>query len=333
MKVLFVHSSLQTFVEKDLSILREEHQVRELQFTSKEKLFFNVLPNLRELAQGVIWCDITFSWFGKLHAFFAVLFSKILGKRAVVIAGGDDVANMPEIKYGMFAHFWKKWCPLFVFRYADLILAVSDFNRRNVLNNAGANPKKVSLICHGFDAGRFKQEPEWKREDMVVTVGRVTQETVSVKGLELFVRSARYLPDVPFMLVGPWGDDSIEYLKNIATQNVRFTGAIYGQDLAQIYNQAKVYVQASIHESFGCSLAEAMLCGCIPVVSRKAALPQVVGNCGIYIDRFEPEEVAQKISEALRSSTRFSRKARERIKTFFPLEKRRRKLLKAVAEL
>ena len=84
MKILFVHRGLETYVAKDLSILSEVYETRAVHFTCFQDVF--------KIIKGVIWCNLTFSWFGKLNAFFAVLFSKMLGKKAVVVAGGDDVA-------------------------------------------------------------------------------------------------------------------------------------------------------------------------------------------------------------------------------------------------
>ena len=97
--------------------------------------------------------------------------------------------------------------------------------------------------------------------------------------------------------------------------------------------KAKVYEQASRHESFGCSLAEAMLCECIPVVSRNAAIPEVVGDCGFYVNDLNPESVAGNVKEALNVSNDLRENARERIRTHFPLEKRKRELLIAVESL
>lgn len=315
-------------MEKDLEILRSAHQVRELHFKG--------LQDIPSLLRGTIWADLTFSWFGKLHAFFAVLFSKILGKKSVVIAGGDDVACETQgIKYGMFAFWWKKWCPLFIFRYADLILPVSEFNKDETIKNAKANPNKIKMIYHGFSNDKFRrleniQINNIDKKAVVITVGGIDWERLERKGYEKFVRSAAYLPEVQFVVIGQWFDDAIDYLRKVATDNVIFTGRVNDDVLMQWFSKAKVYVQISLHEGFGCSVAEAMLCECIPVVSNRAAIPEVVGDCGFYVEDVCPESVARKIKEALSAPDDLGEKARERIKTHFPLEKRKRELLEAI---
>lgn len=313
---------MMSFVEKDLEILRSAHQVRELHFKG--------MRDIPSLLRGTIWADLTFSWFGKLHAFFAVFFSKILGKKAIVVAGGDDVACEPDSGYGMFSFWWKKWCPLFVFRYADLILPVSEFNKDETIKNAKADPNKIKMIYHGFSEDRFRRIREISKENIVITIGRVTKETLIGKGLKLFVESAFFLPEVKFILIGPDLDGTIEEVKKIAPKNIELTGGVYGEKLVELCNKAKIYVQVSMYESFGCSIAEAMLCECIPVVSNRAAIPEVVGDCGFYVKDMSPQSVAEKIKEALSAPDALGKKARERIKTLFPLEKRKCEFLNAI---
>ncbi len=332
MKILFVHQSLQSFVKKDLNILQEKHDVCELRFASGNKLLLSLLPDLCKLVYGIIWCDIVFCWFGKLHALFAVLFSKMMGKRSVVVAGGDDVACVPDCHYGMFTSIWKKWCPLFVFRFADLILSVSEYNYQETIENTKAKPEKVRILYHGFDLSHWKKDKSIKKENMVISIGRITTETKEKKGLKLFVQSAAYLPDLKFILIGPANDGAIAELKNVASPNVEFINGLYDRDLIDICNRAKVYVQPSYHESFGCSVAEAMLCECIPVVSAKAAIPEVVGDVGLYIDELKPQNIALQIKNAFNLPPNAGERARQRIIDLFPLRQREEKLLNFMKE-
>ena len=324
MKILAIYQSGLGFrpdLQNDVKALKQVYEVRELPFRR--------IIDIYALWLSVNWCDVVFSYFGKLPALYSILFCKILGKKIVIHAGGDDVANVPEIKYGMFYNWWKKWCPLLIFRYADLTLAVSDYNMCEAIENAKINPLKIKRIYHGIDSKRFFRIPDIPKGNIVLTVGNINFETISKKGLALFVRSATLIPEIPFFLVGPGDPRAIEWLENIIPSNVTLTGPLYGKDLVLMYNKAKVYVQVSIHESFGCSVAEAMLCECIPVVSQKAALPEVVGDCGFYVDDdLTPQSVANKIKEALASDLGY--KARTRIIQGFPLENRREALLAAV---
>ncbi|MCK4825050.1 hypothetical protein KA005_55395, partial [bacterium] len=117
MKILFVyHKVMVSFIRKDLEILKKRHQIKVVRYSN----FLNAYT----IWKGACWCDLTFSWFGGVHSLFSVLFAKVLTKKSIVVAGGYDVACVPEIGYGLFCVWWKRWLPLFVFRCADMILSV-----------------------------------------------------------------------------------------------------------------------------------------------------------------------------------------------------------------
>jgi len=314
-----------SFIKKDLNILRKRHEVKVVRFST--------ILDTYAVWKGTRWCNLTFCWFGSLHAFFAVLFSKILRKKSIVISGGYEVVYLPEINYGLFSYWWKKWVPLFVFRWADVILTVSKSNTTETLKNAKADAAKVRLVYHGFDSDKSRSLFPPEERPLVLTVGNVSKSTLAKKGLELFVKTSRLLPEVEFILVGRWIDNSIRYLKTIAFSNMKFIGEVDQDQLFGIMSKAKVYAQVSRHESFGCALAEAMLCECIPVVSNATALPEVVGDCGFFLTEQSPEKLAALISKALNSDSQLGKRARERIKMHFPLEKREKALLQVIEQL
>ncbi len=314
-----------SFIKKDLEILKKRHEVKVVRFSS--------ILDAYAIWKGTLWCNLTFCWFGSLHSFFAVLFSKLLGKKSIVVAGGYDVVYLPEIKYGLFLFWWKRWCPLMVFRYADLILTVSQNTTRETLRNAKVDARKIRLLHHGFKPNIHNSQPDQNKEPIVLSVGGISRATLARKGLELFVKSSRFLPEVEFVLVGKWVDDSVNYLRSIASSNMRFSGAIDELSLLTLMGKSKVYVQVSQHEGFGCSLAEAMLCECIPVVTNVAAIPEVVGDCGFFLTDETPQMLANLIKRALNSDSSLGKKARERIKRLFPLKKREEVLLQIIENL
>ncbi|MCJ7507741.1 MAG: glycosyltransferase family 4 protein, partial [candidate division Zixibacteria bacterium] len=323
MRIVFVHQYAWPYVQKDLDTLRLVHNVRERRIPSQGKWNISVFNDLIGLWVDVQWCDVAFCWFGKVHAFFAVLFSKMLGKKTVVVAGGDDVGMYRQGRKActLPAHPLKKYLIYFISKHANKIITISMFNHWEAIRYARADPKKTIMIYHGFDAVQFRRSDQICKDNTVVTVGVINDENYDRKGFRLFVESARFLPDVNFLVVGPSRDNTQDKLKKKAPSNVFFTGPLYGQDLIRILSKGKVYVQASEWESFGCAVAEAMLCECVPVVANRTAMPEVVGEAGYYIDNLNAEELSRAIKEAM-ADREMGIKARERIIRNFSLEKR-----------
>ena len=133
-----------------------------------------------------------------------------------------------------------------------------------------------------------------------------------------------------FVLVGKVLDDSIEYLKKLASGNVEFVG---DEKLLDYYQKAKVYVQVSAHEGFGVALAEAMACECIPVVTNRGAIPEVVGDVGYYVPYGDPKATAEAVKKALESDQSKGKMARERIKKYFSIERREKELVGIVKQV
>lgn len=328
MKIAFVYPCMWPYIQKDIDILKSVHDLRECRIPSKGRWDMSVIKDLGKLWADVMWCDVVFCWFGKLHTLFALIFSKVLGKKIVVVSGGDDV--------GMYfsggkartwpAHPVKKYLTYFIFKNISKIISISEFNHMNALSYARADSAKTVMIYHGFDSCQFQKPGNVFKENIVATVVTIGFEKHDRKGVGLFIECARFFPEIKFMIIGPSVGDTQKELEKIAPDNVVFTGPLYGNDLINILSRVKVYVQASEWESFGCAVAEAMLCECVPVVSRLTALHEVVGEAGYYIDNLTPEGLSETIHKAL-ADREMGVKARERIIHNFSFEKRSCKLL------
>jgi len=69
MKILFVHNALSSFVKIDRELLRSAHEVRELQFRPN-------LAHLKDIGEGVAWCDLVFGWWASWHMLAPCLFAR-----------------------------------------------------------------------------------------------------------------------------------------------------------------------------------------------------------------------------------------------------------------
>ena len=309
MKICFICYPPSTFVKQDFEILSRHFQVEAVPYKSARDIMHMIGPIRRS--------DLVFSWFASGHSFAAVMLAKIFRKRSVVVAGGYDVAFEPKINYGQYTlgrH--KRMYADFVLNRADAILAVSEFIKEEVL--ARSKPRRVEVVYNGIDTDVFR--PMGKKEDLVLTVASGSNDVIRLKGLDVFAGAARYHPDLKFLVLG-LSDADIKTLASCdPSNNVDLRGRVSRRELIGHYQRAKVYCQLSYRESFGVALAEAMACGCTPVVTRRGALSEVVGDTGYYVPYADSEATAVAVQEAIRSGDGIS--ARERIKVEFSLKKR-----------
>lgn len=316
-RVLLTYDNPQPFVLRDLEIFKNHFETLSFRYTGKK--------SLPRLSASVAKTDLNFSWFVLGYATSSVLLSKTLRKKSIVNAGGWDVQNMPEIDYGAMRTENRVKKTTFALKEADKVLTVSESMKADVLNWVDRN---VEVIHLGFDTNHYIPRGEKKR--MALTVGNVTKQNMKRKGLETFVRAAKYLPDVPFVMIGSIKKDVKKDLDPILSPNVRITGYVEDNELLGYFQKSRVYVQVSAHEGFGCSMAEAMLCECYPVVTERGGIPEVVGDTGAYVRYEDPEGTAEAIAKALDSGD--GAKARKRIATEYPIEKREKKLVKVIRE-
>jgi glycosyltransferase involved in cell wall biosynthesis len=314
-KILLVYRTFTEFIRRDIELLSKKYNVIPIRVTPIK---------IHKLVSAIAKVDIIFIWFAGWHAGLTIAFAKAFGKPTALVAGGYDVACLPEINYGAFTSWWRGRLARWALNHADIVLAISNSAKKEIL--ARANPEKLLVVHMSANAGKFK--PKGKKENLVITTGNVYESNLSRKGLKTFVKAAKYLPDVKFVLIGKHFDKSIDFLKTIATKNVKFTGFLPFEDLLNYYQRAKVYVQASAHEGFGIAIAEAMLCGCIPVVTKRYAIPEVVGKHGFYVPYEDPLATAAAIRRALKMPK--SLKGRKRIIKLFSVKLRKRKLFKAL---
>jgi glycosyltransferase involved in cell wall biosynthesis len=326
LEILFVYSRDSTFVSIDRELLGRRWSVRPWPQPRS-------LVNPLAVAAAVRGSDLVFGWFASWHTFWPVTLAWLMRRPSVVVIGGFDTAKLPEIDYGLQQRAVMSRVSRWVMRRATLLVTNSEYSLREIESNIDGLRGKLTVIHHGVP-DPFGALPADGRRPLALTVGIVDRRNLERKGLLAFVHAAALVPEVEFVVAGKWVDDSIEELRAAAPGNVRITGWIEQSELEGLYRQASVYVQASRHEGFGLSVAEAMLAGDVPVVSSAGALPEVVGDAGIVLDSEAPapEELAEAIRRALAADQSDRERARRRVVERFPVSARGDALERVVEE-
>lgn len=323
-RVLFVHNSKASFVAIDREILAALYEIEDLYQPGR-------WPSPVRVVGGVLRADLVFGWFASWHTFFPITLAWLLRKPSVLVIGGFDTANMPEIDYGYQQGGLRRWASRWIMRRAGRLVTNSCYSLSEIAENTPIPPDRVTVIHHGVP-DPFGELPEEPKERLALTVGAIGRVTLVQKGQIPFAEAARRLPDVRFVHVGKWLDEAVEELRAVAPENLELTGWASDAELQDWYRRAAVYVQASRHEGFGLAVAEAMLAGCVPVVMEVTALPEVVDGAGVLISSQQPDEVANGVRRALELDEEAQRRARERILTEFPMEAREQGIRRVVAD-
>jgi glycosyltransferase involved in cell wall biosynthesis len=322
-RILYVHSRKASFVAMDRAILAERHEIDDLYQPGR-------VPNPLAVIRGVLSADLVLGWFASWHTFFPITLASLLRKPSVMIVGGFDTANMPDIGYGYQQGGLRRWASRWIMRRATRLITHSHYSLTEIERNTPIPPERVTVLHLGVPDPFGEAAAD--RELMALTVGAIDRTTLVQKGQLAFVEAASELPDVSFVLAGKWLDDAVDGLRAAAPGNVELTGWLSEADLHARFRAAAVYVQASRHEGFGLAVAEAMLAGCVPVVMDVTAMPEVVGDTGVLINSQRPEAVAEGVRRALELGPESGLRARERILSEFPMERRRQGLLGVVDE-
>jgi len=279
----------------------------------------------RRVMTAVRTADLVYQWFANPSA--PVLAARLLRRPSIVIAGGYDVTAKPEIGYGRMLHWRTRAMGQIVLSSASRVLAFSQAALAEVTRWAPSARASVAYL--GLEANNYLLGS--KKKQQVVTIGAVSIEYLRRKGLDVFAKTSRLLPGIPFILVGRHVDlPTVKLLKGIGDANLKLTGYLSETELRQILEESCVYAQLSLHEGFGYAVAEAMLCGCQTVVTRAGALPEVTGEVGIFADG-GPESAACAVSQALAGPKPIL--ARERIVACFSQATRDQVLAQQVAAL
>ena len=101
-RLLYVHSRKASFVAIDREILAERYAIEDLYQPGR-------LPNPVKVIRGVLRADVVFGWFASWHTFFPITLAWLLRKPSVLIIGGFDTADMPDIGYGYQQGGLRRW--------------------------------------------------------------------------------------------------------------------------------------------------------------------------------------------------------------------------------
>jgi glycosyltransferase involved in cell wall biosynthesis len=350
LRIIYIKPANSSFILSDQRILEKQFQVIPYLVPRPAKKFLFPLGLLR-LFFFLMWngwrCRAFVCWFGDYHAAVMVFSGKLLRKKTIIFAGGQEAVCYKELGKGVYLNPVRGEFVKYALRNASMLLPnhVSLMYHENHFYQPG-NPHidginhyvgkvkgVVNVIPNGIDFTRISRDPSIVKDpDLVLTVGTMSSEADFYnKGFDLFIELARRMPERKFVMIGvnrnymTWME---EKYRPAEVKNLTVIPSYCPDDiLKQYFNQAKVYLQISITEGMPVSLGEAMLCECIPVGSNVNGIPDAIGDTGIIVFQREIGALTEAVNKAMTLDT--GDQAREHTLSLFSMELREERILKA----
>lgn len=334
-KVLFFYPKLFTFIKTDLEILEKHYHVKSQRFELSKKIFtpFAFLRQFIFLIANIWKADVIVCDFAGYVSFLPTLFGKVFGKPSLLILCGTECYAFPSIHYG---NFNKKLLGLFTswsYRMATHLAPVhksmviseytyddKDFPKQGYRYYCPFAIQPFTELNYGFDATKFYYTGiERKPNSFLTVVSNTEGSTFYRKGLDLIIEAAKQLPEYTFTIIGSGTKlNTIEKPENITVYPW-----IPNAELKNYYSAHMFYLQLSMIEGFPNTLGEAMLCGCIPIGSDAASIPEIIADCGFILRKRDMQLLTALLQEACNAENEnLSIKSTNRIKALWPIEKR-----------
>lgn len=193
------------------------------------------------------------------------------------------------------------------FEEADVVLSVSEFTKRILMDKYGIPNEKIKVVHNGIDTFPRKDLPPALTSmkklgyKIVLFLGRITMH----KGPEYFIRAAKRVTEfdkkVLFVVVGS-GDKRGEMIVQAAnlgiSDRVFFTGFLRGEEKDRIYQSADLFVMPSVSEPFGIVSLEAAANGTPVIVSKQSGVSEVL-NHALKVDFWDTDEMANQMLAVL----------------------------------
>lgn len=207
---------------------------------------------------------------------------------------------------------------------ADLLLAISEYSRREAMEVLGIDGERVVSIssAHADIFRPCPKDEEFKRT--LFTRYGITSSYLMYNGaLELRKNLDRLLQAFALLplelrtrhqlvFVGKVSDLDRIRLKRLASQlgigeQFVLTGYVPDDELVALFTYCALFVFPSLHEGFGLPALEAMACGAPTIGSSITSIPEVIGRADALFDPRDPDDIAAKIvnvltNESLRQS-------------------------------
>lgn len=277
-------------------------------------------------------CDLYFVWWWSSG--IVPLIKAKLWKKPVITIGNLHYNDPSEQGYHQ-RPFYIKWFIKYCLKKSDVQISTSEIEFEGIKNLGAKNP---ILLYHAIDDRKYKYNNTECRENYIMTLTQLTLENIQRKKVKEIILAFKEVStefnNLSLFIVGNKTDSGYEKIKQFVASNniddkVKFLGRVSDEEKIKLYQNCRIYIQPTSFEGFGMAIAESMLCGAPVITSRTGAVPEVAGDCALYVNPDVISEISEGIRRILNNrelSEKMSLEGHNRIKNKFAYDLRKKSI-------
>ncbi|MFC1846807.1 glycosyltransferase family 4 protein [Chloroflexota bacterium] len=203
-------------------------------------------------------------------------FSRYAGRKKFVVTShyhGHGHTFSRSILFKLYKLFGRR-----IFNDADVIVAVSEYEKQILMRDFGLDESKLHLIPNGVVLDDFSNAGLTPRTNTIMYAGRLEK----YKGIHYIIQALPLLEDDLCLEIVGWGTYEAELMQLVdrmgLKHRVSFSKLLSRSQLLKLYSQAQVFVVLSQQEAFSIVVAEALASKTPCVVARTSALKEWIDN-------------------------------------------------------
>ncbi len=218
----------------------------------------------------------------------------VISARNVIVIHDLAALAHPESYSRLYVEYQRRLLPA-IARRARLVITVSEFSRRELIERLGVEPGRIEVVPGGVDE-RFSPaaagEPKGARHgiDRPYVLALGTASARKNHGALLTAAAALRARGIDLLLAG----SDRGYLRG-QDAGLRRLGYVPESDLPGLYAGALALVMPSLYEGFGLPCIEAMACGTPVVAADAGALPETCAGAALLVDPLDARALAEAI--------------------------------------